>query len=64
MTTAGYAARTAPVWLPMSAVAALVMGWLTRPKKSPFMVREAVGVEVSKTVEKKLAKGLTHPLDG
>jgi len=59
-----YVGAVAPTWLPWSVVMGAAAGWWTRPKKSPFQVREAVGVDVPKEIERKLVKGVQHPADG
>src|SRR5687768_6785797 len=64
VTMPGFGGAVAPFWLPASVIGAMAIARLTRPKESPLRRREHVGVEVSKKVEKKLAKGITHPPDG
>ena len=64
ITAPSFGGAVAPVWMPASAVGALCIARLTRPKESPLRRRGAVGVEVPRTVGKKLAKGSTHPPDG
>src|SRR5436190_618291 len=61
---ADYLGRTLPVTLPGSIGAAFVLGWLLRKKWSPLQRRDAVGVDVPRRVEKKLARGMKHPAGG
>lgn len=63
-TTRRYLGGVLPTWLPGSVLAAAALGWWTRPKKSPLLVREATGVGVPEQVERRLARGLAHPADG
>src|SRR5919202_1185361 len=58
---ADYLGRTIPVTLPGSIGAAFVLDWLLRKKWSPLNRRDAVGVDVPRRVEKRLAKGVKHP---
>ncbi len=60
----GYLGQVLPTWLPGAVVCGTVISRLTRPKKSQLRVREATGIDVPKRVEKRLARGLTHPTDG
>jgi hypothetical protein len=59
-----YLGGVAAVWLPGSVLAALGLAWLTRPRRSPLLVREAAGLVVPERVERRLAGGLRHPPDG